>query len=67
MDYLVCAECRTTYYSEAARMMVERAERCDCGGRLDLRETASQLVAVGAAAQGRANGTPRDGRRRFSR
>jgi hypothetical protein len=36
MDNLICTECGTTYYSAAATAMVERAERCDCGGLLRL-------------------------------
>jgi hypothetical protein len=36
MDNLICTECGTTYYSAAARAMVERAERCDCGALLRL-------------------------------
>jgi hypothetical protein len=36
MDNLICTECATTYYSAAARVMVERAERCDCGALLRL-------------------------------
>jgi hypothetical protein len=36
MDNLICTECGTTYYSAAAKAMVERHERCDCGGLLRL-------------------------------
>jgi hypothetical protein len=36
MDNLICTECGTTYYSAAAKAMVERGERCDCGGLLRL-------------------------------
>jgi hypothetical protein len=36
MDNLICMECGTTYYSAAAKAMVERGERCDCGGLLRL-------------------------------
>jgi NAD-dependent SIR2 family protein deacetylase len=38
MDNLICTECGTTYYSAAAELMVERNERCDCGGALRLIE-----------------------------
>jgi hypothetical protein len=38
MDNLVCSVCGTTYYSAAAESMVERGERCDCGGPLRLVE-----------------------------
>ena len=34
MDNLICTDCGTTYYSAAANAMVERGERCDCGGPL---------------------------------
>jgi hypothetical protein len=34
MDNLVCMACGTTYYSAAPTSMVERGERCDCGGEL---------------------------------
>jgi hypothetical protein len=34
---MVCEDCATVYYSAAARIMVERGERCaKCGGRLVL-------------------------------
>jgi hypothetical protein len=36
MDNLVCTVCGTTYYSAAAETMVDRGERCDCGGELRL-------------------------------
>jgi hypothetical protein len=36
MDNLICDQCGTTYYSAAAELMVERNERCDCGGALRL-------------------------------
>ena len=67
MDNLVCTECRTTYYSASARLMVERAERCDCGALLDLRENVAHAVAVGAGPEGPAEVTPPGGRRRFGR
>ena len=38
MDNLICTECGTTYYSAAARTMIVRGERCDCGGLLRLTE-----------------------------
>lgn len=70
MDNLVCTDCGTTYYSAAARLMVERGERCDCGARLRLRDGAERAV-VGVAAEGGGNGSPeadrRSGGRRFAR
>lgn len=47
MDNLICTDCGTTYYSAAARAMVVRGERCDCGGLLLLTED-DDPVAVGA-------------------
>jgi hypothetical protein len=38
MDNLVCSQCGTTYYSASAATMVERGERCGCGGLLELIE-----------------------------
>jgi len=68
MDNLACTECRTTYYSAAARTMVERGERCDCGGALDLRENFAPAMAVGVGTgAGAATITPGKGRRRFGR
>jgi hypothetical protein len=34
MYNLVCMICGTTYYSAAPSAIVERGERCDCGGEL---------------------------------
>lgn len=39
MIRMVCEDCRTVYYSAAARTMVEKGERCaKCGGRLVIDE-----------------------------
>lgn len=39
MIRMVCEDCRTVYYSAAARTMVAQGERCSkCGGRLLLDE-----------------------------
>ena len=68
MDNLVCTECGTTYYSAAARLMIDRGERCDCGGLLEPREPdAEARVTVAAGGQGRPHVTARNGRRRFAR
>lgn len=56
-----------TYYSAAARVMIERGERCDCGARLDLRAGVPQAVTVGAGPADTATVTPPRGRRRFGR
>ena len=69
MDNLICTDCGTTYYSAAAHLMVERGERCDCGGALRLREEREPApVGVGAGPSA-GTGLPRDGhsRRRFAR
>jgi DNA-directed RNA polymerase subunit RPC12/RpoP len=35
VNKMVCEDCATVYYSAAARIMVERGERCSkCGGKL---------------------------------
>ena len=40
LNRMVCEDCGTVYYSAAARIMVERGERCSkCGGKLKLVET----------------------------
>ena len=40
MNKMVCEDCSTVYYSAAARIMVERGERCSkCGGKLLLVES----------------------------
>jgi hypothetical protein len=44
MDNLICTECGTTYYSAAAHSMVERGERCDCGGLLKVVDQAEVPV-----------------------
>jgi DNA-directed RNA polymerase subunit RPC12/RpoP len=50
---MVCEQCGTVYYSAAARIMVERGERCStCGGKLALLEGPRGL------ASGRERGTP---------
>ena len=68
MDNLVCTECRTTYYSAAARTMVERGERCDCGAPLELREGVPHAITVGVdGPEGRTSITPPRGGRRFGR
>jgi DNA-directed RNA polymerase subunit RPC12/RpoP len=37
VNKMVCDDCGTVYYSAAARIMVERGERCaKCGGKLVL-------------------------------
>jgi len=39
LNRMVCEDCRTVYYSAAARSMIARGERCEkCGGRLVLEE-----------------------------
>ena len=65
MDNLVCTECRTTYYSAAARLMVERGERCDCGALLERRENVADAVTVAAGPAGPANISPPGRRGRF--
>jgi hypothetical protein len=67
MDNLVCTSCRTTYYSAAARTMVERGERCDCGAALELREGVPHAITVGGTPEGRSPINPPRGRRRFGR
>ena len=67
MDNLVCTECRTTYYSAAARVMIERGERCDCGARLGLRAGVPHAVTVAAGSAPPVTVTPPYGRRRFGR
>jgi DNA-directed RNA polymerase subunit RPC12/RpoP len=50
---MVCEECGTVYYSAAARIMVERGERCSkCGGKLVL------LDGPRGLAGGHERGTP---------
>jgi hypothetical protein len=67
MDNLVCTECGTTYYSAASASMVERGERCDCGGVLRTVGQHDEVqVPVGAPAAGPKNGAAK-GRRRFTR
>ena len=64
MDNLICTECGTTYYSAAAGTMVERGERCDCGGLLRVLDG----VPVGGPFPPVTNGeTPAGGSRRFIR
>lgn len=46
MDNLICTECGTTYYSAAAKAMVGRGERCDCGGALRLVEDEAPAYGV---------------------
>ena len=67
MDNLICTDCGTTFYSAAARLMVERGERCDCGGLLQVRDEDRPLVGV--AGGGPHGAPPRTGygRRRFAR
>jgi len=44
MMRLRCEDCGTPFYSAAARIMVERSERCSvCGGRLRLDEPESRI------------------------
>ena len=71
MDNLICTDCGATYYSAAARLMVERGERCDCGGPLEARDADDRApVGVGADAPGggvsRAPNGRAGRRRRFS-
>lgn len=47
MDNLICTDCGTTYYSAAAEAMVERGERCDCGGLLEVVRADEVPVASG--------------------
>jgi DNA-directed RNA polymerase subunit RPC12/RpoP len=43
---MVCEDCGTVYYSAAARIMVERGERCaKCGGKLVLASAPRPLRA----------------------
>ena len=68
MDNLVCADCGTTYYSAAAATMIDRGERCDCGGQLRPVDEESEPVAVPAELV--SNGVTRtggNGHRRFER
>ena len=45
MNRMVCEDCGTVYYSAAARIMVERGERCaKCGGKLVLVEGPKGVV-----------------------
>ena len=44
MENLICTECATAYYSAAAEAMVERGERCDCGGLLRVMDLAEVPV-----------------------
>jgi hypothetical protein len=64
MDNLVCTDCGTTYYSAAAALMVERGERCDCGGLLRLvGQQDDAEVPVGGPAEAQ-EGSASKGRRR---
>jgi hypothetical protein len=67
MDNLVCPDCGTTYYSAAAKTMIDRGERCDCGAVLVLAEEAEVPVPVPAAYAPRNGETPDQGGRRFRR
>ena len=68
MDNLVCTACGTTYYSAAARMMIARGERCDCGGRLRLVHDEPHVpVGVPPARAPNGGGTPPPKVRRFTR
>ena len=45
MNRMICEDCGTVYYSAAARIMVERGERCSkCGGKLKLVESPRGVV-----------------------
>jgi|tagenome__1003787_1003787.scaffolds.fasta_scaffold20307033_2 hypothetical protein len=68
MDNLICTECGTTYYSAAARAMVARGERCDCGSLLRINEPSEVPVAVPVEPQAATVLRPAPfGRRRFTR
>ena len=68
MDNLVCTACRATYYSAAARTMIVRGERCDCGGRLRLvRDGPPVPVAVPPAREPNGTDAPPPNVRRFNR
>ncbi len=73
MNRMVCEDCRSVFYSAAARTMVENGERCPtCGGRLRLEpeEGSSDRVGVTGDRKSRRPGErkpPPDHSRRFQR
>jgi DNA-directed RNA polymerase subunit RPC12/RpoP len=52
MMRLRCEDCGTPFYSAAARIMVDRGERCSvCGGRLRLEEPDAPRSRIRVAAR----------------
>ena len=73
MNRMVCEDCKSVFYSAAARTLVENGERCPtCGGRLRLEpeEGGSDRVGVTGDRGSRRPGgrkPPPDHSRRFGR
>ena len=72
MNRMVCEDCRSVFYSAAARILVENGERCpSCGGRLLLEPEPGSGDRVPVGPNGEGGATPESrppGRpRRFER
>jgi hypothetical protein len=72
MNRMVCEDCRSVFYSAAARILVENGERCsNCGGRLRLEPEPGRGDRVPVAPNGEQGhapeAPPRDHPRRFDR
>jgi DNA-directed RNA polymerase subunit RPC12/RpoP len=62
MNRMVCEDCRSVFYSAAARTLVEHGERCpSCGGRLLLEPEEGRGDRVGVTGE---RGSRRPGERK---